>query len=122
MNVWFRAAVFAGVLVIILGVERLVARARMRERVQELERKEAVEQERARIARDIHDDLGTVLSRIFMASESASLGVEPGSSQQRLLDEIGDASRNLTSKMQQIVWAQERIARSMALPQPSPDG
>lgn len=113
MNVWFRAAVFAGLLVIVLGVERLVARARMRERVQELERKEAVEQERARIARDIHDDLGTVLSRISMASETASLGVVPGSSQQRLLDEIGDASRDLTTKMQQIVWAQDPVHDSL---------
>lgn len=106
-NVWFRVAAALGVLAVILGVERLFIRARMRRRLEILKRKEAVQQERARIARDIHDDLGTVLTRISMASESAALAAEPGSLQKRRMDEICDASRQLARTMEEIVWAQD---------------
>ncbi len=105
-NVWFRASVVASLFVLILAAERLVSRARTRRKFERLERTRAIEEERARIARDIHDDLGTVLSRISMASESASLEAVAGSTQQKRLDEIWQASRDLTRTMEQIVWAQ----------------
>lgn len=112
-NVWFRAAVVASFFVLILAAERLISRARTRRKLQQMERKQAVEEERARIARDIHDDLGTVLSRISMASESASLEAEPGSHQQKRLSEICEASRDLTRTMEQIVWAQNPVHDSI---------
>lgn len=112
-NVWFRASVIAGVFILILSVERLVSRSRTRKKLEQLERKQAIEEERARIARDIHDDLGTVLSRISMASESASLEAEPGSSQEKRLNEICEASRDLARTMEQIVWAQNPVHDSV---------
>jgi len=108
-NVWFRAAVLASLFVLILAVERLVSRGRTRRKFERLEHKRAIEEERARIARDIHDDLGTVLSRISMASESASLEAMTGTAQQKRLDEICQASRDLTRTMEQIVWAQNPV-------------
>ena len=108
-NVWFRAAAVASLFVLILAAERLVSRGRTRRRFERLERTRAIEEERARIARDIHDDLGTVLSRISMASESASLEAAAGSTQQKRLDEIWQASRDLTRTMEQIVWAQNPV-------------
>ena len=106
-NVWFQIAAVLSCLALGLGVERLVARTRNRRKLELLERKQAVQQERARIARDIHDDLGTVLSRIAMVSESAALEVQPGSRQEQRLNEICDASRQLTRTMEEIVWAQD---------------
>jgi signal transduction histidine kinase len=106
-NPWFQAAVLAGIFALGLVVERMFARARMRRQLEALERRQAVQQERARIARDIHDDLGTVLSRISMVSESAALNAEAGSRQQQRLQEICDSSRQLTHTMEEIVWAQD---------------
>jgi signal transduction histidine kinase len=106
-NGWFQTAAVLSVLAAGLGVERFMARARMRRKLAVLERRQAVQQERARIARDIHDELGTVLSRIAMVSESAALEAEAGSRQRGRLDEICEASRELTQSMEEIVWAQD---------------
>jgi signal transduction histidine kinase len=107
VNGWFRVSLV--VIVLALGglVERLAARRRMHRKLELLKRQQVVQQERARIAQDIHDDLGTVLSRIAMVSESASLEAEPGSRQEQRLGEICDASRQLTRTMEEIVWSQD---------------
>lgn len=106
-NIWFKAALVTMLLALGLIVERLMARARNRRKLELLERRQAVQQERARIARDIHDDLGTVLSRIAMVSESAAIEAQSGSRQQERLREICSASRQLTRTMEEIVWAQD---------------
>jgi signal transduction histidine kinase len=46
-------------------------RRRMRRKLAWIERQSVIERERARIARDIHDDLGASLTRITMLSDSA---------------------------------------------------
>jgi signal transduction histidine kinase len=106
-NAWFQAAVVTTLLAMGLLVERLMARRRNRRRLELLERRQAVQQERARIARDIHDDLGTVLTRISMVSESAALEADAGSRQEKRLQEICNSSRQLTRTMEEIVWAQD---------------
>lgn len=106
-NLWFRAAMVVSALSVVLGFERMIARRRMQLKLEKLKRVQALQQERARIARDIHDDLGTVLSRISMVSEAAALEAEPGSLQEQRLAEICETSRQLTRTMEEIVWAQD---------------
>lgn len=106
-NLWFLMALLVTLLAIALGMERLIARRRMQRKLEKLKRNQAVQQERARIARDIHDDLGTVLSRISMLSEAAASEAEPDSSQEQRLNEICETSRQLTRTMEEIVWAQD---------------
>lgn len=106
-NLWFRMALLVSLLAIALGMERVVARRRMQRKLEKLKRTQAVQQERERIARDIHDDLGTVLSRISMVSETAASEAERGSLQEKRLNEICETSRQLTRTMEEIVWAQD---------------
>ena len=80
-------------------------RRRMRRRLEQAERQRDLARERARIARDIHDDLGAQLTRITMMSESAR--GEPANSGRAAagLEKIYDTARALTRSLDEIVWA-----------------
>ena len=107
LNLWFQTALLLSLVAVALGLERIGARRRMQHKLENLKHSQAVQQERARIARDIHDDLGTVLSRISMVSEAAALEAIPGTPQEQRLNEICETSRELTRTMEEIVWAQD---------------
>ncbi len=64
--------------------------------------KHAIERDRARIAKDIHDDIGAGLTQITLLSELARR--EPQQSGTHL-DRISGAARELTRAMDEIVWA-----------------
>jgi len=87
------------------GIVWFVMRQRMRRKVERLERRHAVENERARIARDIHDDLGTQLTRITMLSDSARDELADPRLVVEDLDQIYKTARDATSAMDEIVWA-----------------
>jgi signal transduction histidine kinase/ligand-binding sensor domain-containing protein len=82
-----------------------VARRRLRRRLRDLERQRALERERARIARDIHDDLGASLTRISMLSQSVAAEVESLPNVTNDVQQIYSTSRELTRAMDEIVWA-----------------
>lgn len=87
------------------GIVWLDARRRMRRRLEKVERERAVERERTRIAKDIHDDLGASLTRITMLSQSARGETELPEPVTRSLDRIFGTARELTRAMDEIVWA-----------------
>jgi len=102
---WFRIS--GGVLTALAGggIVWLDARRRMRRNVERLQRQQAVERERIRIARDIHDDLGANLTRITMLSESARSGLKDTRLVAGHLDQIHHTARELTRSMSEVVWA-----------------
>ena len=78
----------------------------------------AVERVRARIATDLHDDIGSTLSQISILSEVASRGLNQ--QQAGSLQEIANLSRESVGSMSDIVWAidpeqdrLEQLARRM---------
>jgi signal transduction histidine kinase/ligand-binding sensor domain-containing protein len=87
------------------GVVWFDTRRRMRRRLERAERQRDVERERARIARDIHDDLGAQLTRITMMSESARGELANPERAAAGLERIFDTARELTRSMDEIVWA-----------------
>ena len=80
-------------------------RQRMRRKLEKLERQRALENERARIARDIHDDLGAQLTHITMLSELASAEIQNPDRATGFLKRIYNTGRELTRSMDEIVWA-----------------
>ena len=82
-----------------------LGRRRLRRRLAISERQRAIELERSRIARDIHDNLGSHLTRITMLSESVRTQLnQPAKARVGLL-RIYDSARELTRAMDEIVWA-----------------
>ena len=70
-----------------------------------LEQTTARQQERARIARDLHDELGASLAQIAMLGNRAQKLSAGDSAQQERLSEIYDRARESTRRLDEIVWA-----------------
>jgi signal transduction histidine kinase/ligand-binding sensor domain-containing protein len=102
---WFRTWAVATIALAGGGIVWLDARRRTRRKVERLQRQQAVEHERIRIARDIHDDLGANLTRITMLSESARRDLNDSRQVAGNLDQIYNTSRELTRAMGEVVWA-----------------
>jgi len=73
--------------------------------MERLELLRAVERERARIAQDLHDDLGTDLSRLAMLSDLAQVDADRPANVRRHLDEIFQSADDMVHKVDEIVWA-----------------
>ena len=91
----FRAAA-AAALIALLGAAYRVRVARLL----------AMERVRTRIAADLHDDLGSGLSRIAIVSESVRRDVEGTHAEAaRRLGEMADSARRLVDSASDIVWS-----------------
>ena len=100
---WFIVLVVVLAAVIVALAARHFAVLRMRARLEHLERQRAIERDRARIARDIHDELGAGLTEIMLLSEMARPAA-PGELQTPF-SQITEVARELTGHMDEIVWA-----------------
>jgi signal transduction histidine kinase len=102
---WFRTLAGLNAAVLVAGTVLFTTRRRMRHKLERIERQRAIERERARIAKDIHDDLGASLTRITLLSQSARGEMEHSPEAAADLDRIYRTARELTRAMDEIVWA-----------------
>ena len=102
---WFIGSCLLAAATIIAWLARYFTRRRMQRQMEQLERRQTVERERARIAQDIHDDIGTTLTRITMLSQPA--GIKSGEPQQAraVLSRICSIASEATRALDEIVWA-----------------
>jgi signal transduction histidine kinase len=70
-----------------------------------LERQQAIEKERTRIATDMHDDLGAGLSRIKFLSETIGIKKQQQEPIEEDVNKIREYSHEMIDKMGEIVWA-----------------
>ena len=71
----------------------------------DLDRQLMLEQERARISRDMHDDIGAGLTKIAMISEAPIAAPDQQSEIENRKSKIASSARELISKLNVIVWA-----------------
>lgn len=103
---WWARMIFTAVFAAAsFGAWRVVYGIKHRQQAERKAREEALARERARIAQDIHDDLGASLTRISMLSDLG--GDEPPDPREttRSLEQISATARDLTRAMDEIVWA-----------------
>ncbi len=101
----FTAGCAGGGLALMGGGVYLESRRRHRRKLERITRERELERERARIAQDIHDDLGVSLTRIGMLSESAAEDLDDRTRAAASLGQIYSTARDLTRAMDEIVWA-----------------
>jgi signal transduction histidine kinase len=102
---WFRGLAILCILGAVGGAARYTTQKRMQRKLETLKRQHAVERERGRIAKDIHDDLGSSLTRIMMLGERTredmgrpeELAVHAG--------KIVTSARAAVQALDEIVWA-----------------
>jgi signal transduction histidine kinase len=102
-TLWFRVALAAFSLALAAGAARHLSTRALRHNMASLERQRAVEADRTRIARDIHDDLGAGLTQISLLSELLR-DDHPQEAKARV-KQIGETVSELTRAMDEIVWA-----------------
>jgi signal transduction histidine kinase len=89
----------------IVAIVRYVSFRRLRRQVEQLERQTMLHKERARIAKDIHDDLGANLTQITLLSELARQDMSAPEKAGGHVDKISSTARQVMKSLDEIVWA-----------------
>lgn len=102
---WFKMSVLVAALLITVMVVRIIIRKRVREKMRVIEMQQALNEERLRISRDMHDEMGTGLTKISLLSEVARQSDSAaGDKTFGMLQDITGTARGLTQKMGEIIW------------------
>ncbi len=102
---WFKAMATLVSFGVLCGGVVLVLRRRHRLELERLEQQRALEEERTRIARDLHDDLGIGLTEIGLLGDLAGMGGQLPQASRERVQEITDRARTLAASLDEIVWA-----------------
>ena len=86
------------------GTVRWVVLRRVRARMARLEQETAVERERARIARDMHDGLGASLTQLAISSDLAALDLGEDTPAGKRFVQLGRKARSVSGELDRIVW------------------
>jgi signal transduction histidine kinase/ligand-binding sensor domain-containing protein len=79
-------------------------RQRVKAKTLALERQQALYLERLRISKDVHDDLGSGLSKITLMAELAAKQKNGNPKLNDTIDDISQISRDLVGNMRDLVW------------------
>lgn len=102
---WFRCVVVLGVLGAVGGLARFITKKRLQHQMELLEQERAIEMERGRIAKDIHDDLGSSLTRIMMLGQMTQEDIGRPEELATHAVKIVASARSAVQALDEIVWA-----------------
>ena len=101
----FIATVALVLLGLLAGAVYLVSTAKLKRQVRALHQKELIEKERARIARDLHDQLGANLTQVTLLGEMAEADKEQPGEVEQHAQQICATARDTARSLDEIVWA-----------------
>ena len=106
---WRRSAFLILVALLTLGalagVVYLISTAKLKRQLREHRQKELLERERARIARDLHDQLGANLTQVALLGELAEADKGLPDEVELHAQQISLTARDTTRSLDEIVWA-----------------
>jgi signal transduction histidine kinase/ligand-binding sensor domain-containing protein len=101
---WFIALLSVVLITAFIFVVRYISQRNLKEKLLRLEREQAIEKERNRISRDMHDDLGSGLTKIAIMSEVVKKQFHDPEKAKQQLENISESSRELVDNLQDIIW------------------
>jgi signal transduction histidine kinase/ligand-binding sensor domain-containing protein len=102
---WFIGLASLGLLGGVGGAARFVEKRKLQRRLSHLEQERALERERARIAQDLHDDLGSSLTRISLLSGLTMTDRQNPALVEDHAAKIAQSAAQTVRALEEIVWA-----------------
>lgn len=103
-TLWFRILVAAAAAALLALLVWIAVRGRYLRAHRRLELEAALEKERRRIARDIHDDLGAHLAQVMLLSQADDPRGD-AETRKRLFSRIHSKAKEITKAFDELVWA-----------------
>jgi signal transduction histidine kinase len=101
---WFRAGALLAFAGLVGGGVLIIARTRMRRKLVRLEQANALERERTRISRDLHDDLGARLTQMALQTDLAADDPAVPAELQTQIKEVSAQARSAVQSLDETVW------------------
>lgn len=102
---WFRTASALTVACLIFFVTRYYFRQKMKLQREQFERERVVETVRARISQDIHDEIGSGLTKISLMGQRLKTQIQHGKElDPTLLEKITESSKEVIGNLGEIIW------------------
>ncbi len=101
---WFRTILTLSILWLVFYFISSYINRKLDKQKAEMEKQQAIEKERNRISRDMHDDLGSGLTKIAILSEVAKQKLMQPEKAKEQIDKIAVSSRELVDNLQDIIW------------------
>jgi len=101
----FRITAIIFTLAIVAAIVRFLSTQKLRRELQLHRQKEALEKERSRIARDLHDQLGANLTQVALLGEMAGADKNSPDEVESHAKQISETARETTHSLDEIVWA-----------------
>jgi ligand-binding sensor domain-containing protein/signal transduction histidine kinase len=102
---WFRVAAIIFLLGMVVAIVRFISTQKLRRELQLHKQQETLERERARIARDLHDQLGANLTQVALLGEMAEADKNSPDEIEAHAKQISETARETTHSLDEIVWA-----------------
>ena len=102
---WFRLSVLIVLLGGVAGAVRYVSYRRLRARLAKMEQEAFLQKERARIAKDLHDELGANLTQISLLGKLTQQDLAEPEKARPHVEKIASIARQGVKSVDEIVWA-----------------
>jgi ligand-binding sensor domain-containing protein/signal transduction histidine kinase len=102
---WFQTLVVAALLGLVVGIVYFVSTQKLQRQLALLRQQEALEKERARIARDLHDQLGANLTQVGLLGEMVGEDKDSPKEVAAYAQQICQTARTTSDALDEIVWA-----------------
>jgi ligand-binding sensor domain-containing protein/signal transduction histidine kinase len=102
---WFLSASAAGLIGMIVAVVHYLSTQKLQRELARLAQQDALEKERARIAQDIHDQLGASLTQVSLLGELLESDKDSPQEVEAHARQISQTARETTRVLDEIVWA-----------------